>query len=512
MDNLAAYTAIPYEGQVTWQTEPDNLAVVARLLGLDPVPLDGARVLEIGCADGGNLVPMAERHPGASFVGLDLTPALLERAAAYADAAGVRNVRWVQADIADPELDLGPFDYIVVHGVFSWISDDTRAAMLRRIAEWLSPRGLATISYNVWPGWSLRAPMRGMLTWHADRAAAPEDRLRRARGLAGWLSSLPKNNRLLGRAMRGELAQVEDMPDWYLFHEHLAQDNQPMWFHEFARMAATAQLAYVGDADFADMVPVDLPAEVQDGLEALAYDRVSYEQYLDFARERAFRRSILAPAATAADYAVSSERLTGLHVGARIFLPSDWDEDSDEPQTLTTWPMGVQPSSPEGTVGIQARDADDKRMWGRIAAAWPGTVPVDDATAGLSQVQSRRQQLLFAYLQHGLRLFASPRRSGRAGERPKVRACARAEAGLERRWVTTAWHRMVQASDHERALMRALTGEHSREDLVRDLFRSFSRGSLPLPEDLGDVEEAQVRRWLDRRLSALENALLLEES
>jgi hypothetical protein len=509
MDNLAAYTAVPYEGQVTAQTDPDNLAVVGTLLGLSPVALSEARTLEIGCADGGNLVPMAGRFPTASFVGLDLTPSLIERAQAYSNRAGLTNIDWLAADISDPELDLGPFDYIIVHGVWSWVPPAVRTAILRRCADWLSPNGLATISYNVWPGWSLRSPMRGMLAWHANHAPDAEQRIARARQLATWLTDLPTNRRLLGSAMRGELADVADMTDWYLFHEHLAKDNHPVWFHEFAALAAENGLEYVGDAEFADMVPVDLPSDVQDGLEALATDRLSYEQYLDFARERAFRRTVVAPAGTAVDYGVTSDRLAGLHVGGRLFFAADWTDD-DEPQGVTCWPMGVRPKTPDGLVGFVALNQPHKQMWRRIADAWPSTISVVDAIAGLEDDQGLRQQLLIAYLQHGVRLFTQPRVSHGVTERPCARQAVRAEAHLEREWLTTAWHRSLGASDMDRALLRILNGEHTVETIAADMQRSFSRGTLPVPKDLGDTGLEHVRQWLDTRLSAYANALLLE--
>lgn len=509
MDNLAAYTAVPYEGQVTAQTDPDNLAVVGTLLGMHPVPLPEARVLEIGCADGGNLVPMAARFPTATFVGLDLTPALIERAEAYAERAGLTNVTWLAVDIADPELALGPFDYIIVHGVWSWVPEGVRTAILKRCADWLSPRGLATISYNVWPGWSLRSPMRGMLAWHANHADEPEQRITRARELATWLTELPSNRRLLGRAMRGELADVAEMTDWYLFHEHLAKDNHPVWFHEFAALAQDNGLAYVGDAEFADMVPVDLPGEVQDGIEALATDRLSYEQYLDFARERAFRRTVLAPAGTPVDYAISSDRLASLHVGARLFFSTDWALD-DVPQGVTGWPMGVKPKSPDGLVGLVAANRAHKQMWQRIADAWPSTLSVADAVDGLGDDQGLRQQLLIAYLQHGVRLFSEPRVSHDVSATPCARRAVRAEAHLGRDWLTTGWHRTLGASDLDRALLRILNGEHSVDAIAADMQRSFVRGTLPLPKDLGDTGLEHVLQWLNSRLAAYANALLLE--
>src|SRR5918992_5919816 len=119
----APYEEVPYPGLAFPQTHPDRLALLAILHGLEPVPPDRARVLEVGCADGLNLVAMAGHSPGLTAVGFDLVDPALGREAAA--ALGLANVTLEQADIADPR-DWGEFDYVVAHGVYAWVPDDVR--------------------------------------------------------------------------------------------------------------------------------------------------------------------------------------------------------------------------------------------------------------------------------------------------------------------------------------------------------------------------------------------------
>ena len=93
---------MPYPGYPFAQTHPDRLATIATLLGLSPAPVTVCRVLELGCGDGGNLVPMAYGLPGSHFSGVDLSGAAVERAAAVAGVLGLGNLDVRRADLARP--------------------------------------------------------------------------------------------------------------------------------------------------------------------------------------------------------------------------------------------------------------------------------------------------------------------------------------------------------------------------------------------------------------------------
>ena len=121
--NEYAYDAIPYRGYPRFETHPDGLAVRATLFGLEPPALDGARILEIGCGDGGNLIPIAQSLPEATCHGIDLSETQIEMGREVIEAVGLENITLKQGAIGDlAERDEAPWDFILCHGVYSWVT------------------------------------------------------------------------------------------------------------------------------------------------------------------------------------------------------------------------------------------------------------------------------------------------------------------------------------------------------------------------------------------------------
>src|SRR5262245_57118876 len=116
-----SYDDVPYENFAFVQTHPDRLATIARMFGLITPEVSTSRVLELGCASGGNLLPMAFNLPRAEFVGIDLSQRQIERGRETIAAVGIPNARLEHASILDISRDWGTFDYIICHGVFSWV-------------------------------------------------------------------------------------------------------------------------------------------------------------------------------------------------------------------------------------------------------------------------------------------------------------------------------------------------------------------------------------------------------
>lgn len=171
------YDLLPYLAMPISYTEPSRLAAIGRLLGLRCPDPDAASVVEFGCADGGNLIPMAARRPGARFLRLDLSARQIEAGQARIRQLGLANIELRQADLGDIELAPASADYVICHGVFSWVPRPVHEAIMRQAGRALSDQGVAAVSYNVLPGWHLRQPVRdvflqgGRLT-EADLSAA----------------------------------------------------------------------------------------------------------------------------------------------------------------------------------------------------------------------------------------------------------------------------------------------------------------------------------------------------
>ena len=252
------YDLIPYESQPITFTGPEHMAVSALLQGGPRPPVERFRYLEIGCADGGNLLPLAFHHPESFFVGVDSSAAEVEAARMGAATIGIANVRFEVADVrALPDLG-GPFDYIAVHGVYSWVPEDAREAILACCRERLTLDGLAYISYNVCPGWKVRGVVRDIAVTAAAGESDPRRRLALARMAAQRLVEvLPEDNSGAApwpRLLRRELEKFLSSRAAYVVHEYLAEDNQPFYFHEFVAGAEAHGLAYVGDADIGQRV------------------------------------------------------------------------------------------------------------------------------------------------------------------------------------------------------------------------------------------------------------------
>jgi SAM-dependent methyltransferase len=157
------YDVVRYPGHAFPQTHPDRVAALAVLFGLDAPPPAGCRLLEIGCGDGGNLLPMAVALPGASFVGFDTSAGAIARARELAGALGLANVRFEKLGVESFDAPAGSFDYAIAHGIFSWVPAPARERLLALCGHVLSERGIAYVSYNALPGAHLRQPLRELL-------------------------------------------------------------------------------------------------------------------------------------------------------------------------------------------------------------------------------------------------------------------------------------------------------------------------------------------------------------
>ena len=118
---MNSYDLVEYPSYAIPQSYPDKLAVVAAMFGMDPVPPGRARVLDVGCGSGGNLLPMALLWPGGEYVGIDLASTAIDKAKASAAQLGLTNIRFEAADLMDLPADFGTFDYIIAHGFISWV-------------------------------------------------------------------------------------------------------------------------------------------------------------------------------------------------------------------------------------------------------------------------------------------------------------------------------------------------------------------------------------------------------
>jgi methyltransferase-like protein/SAM-dependent methyltransferase len=516
-----SYDEVPYESHPYPQTHPSRLAAVATLFGLRPPAVESARVLELGCAAGGNLVPMAEAFPGATFLGVDLSARQIGDGQRLVEQLNLSNLTLRHTSILDLGGELGTFDYILCHGVFSWVPTAVQDKILSICANHLAPNGVAYISYNTYPGWHMRGMIRDMMRFHARKFAAPGDRVRQARALLDFLAeSTGPEGALYPALLKNELEAVRHQADHYLYHEHLEEVNEPLYFHEFVERAGAHGLRYLGEARVGTMTTSNFAPDVDKALKLLATDQIATEQYMDFLRNRAFRETLLVHGRNTPNWQVRAERVERLHV-ASATRPADAgpvDVASD---------VAVKYRSPSGLVMSTTRPLLKGAMQ-VLAEAWPGTLPFAQllsrsrAAAGLTDPASADADarnlaggLVDSYLGsdmvefHGAPIVVANTPS----EKPKAIPSARARAE-EGRPVANRRHELVRLGDLERCLLARLDGTRDRAALVEGCVAAVGAGRLRLDRDGQEVRDpAEVKAALaaiiDQPLAALAKQALL---
>ncbi len=299
------------------ETHPGTLGAAARCCGLiSPALTDQARVLEIGCASGHNLLPLAERFPEGTFHGIDFSDSAIRSARQAATEAGLKNITFEHADLTAWEPPAGPFDYVIAHGMLSWIGDEAKAALLDLIARTLAESGIASISYNTLPGWALRREAATMLP--VLGALDPE-----GKGLDSLLESLETTAALGDSPYTRHLSAIyRDMrrkgPAILPFDE-LAPHCEAFHFGQVLAWTGRKNLRYLGEASLTDNLPPHLPADALARLKPLENDPVLLQQTLDLLSGRSHRVSLFSPAGAPLDPATTQSVV--LHFEARLTVP-----------------------------------------------------------------------------------------------------------------------------------------------------------------------------------------------
>jgi len=317
-DHAARYDEVPYPQVVHSASHPRVIGAMATLFGLDPAPPDRCRVLDIGCASGMNLIAMAVDHPEARFVGVDISASAIAAGRAIVEELGLDNVTLVVGDLA-ADLDLGRFDYVLAHGVYSWIAPPLRARLLEVIRRHLDPTGVAYISYNTYPGWHIAGLLRSLFLRQTDPAAPPLTRVAQARAVLHEHIGAAVEGSVRRAVLLHEQQLLDTTDDAYLFHEYFVDDHHPVYFEDFIAEADAAELTYVSDARPIQVIPGTQPPNVAAAVQGLQ-DTIAIQQALDHHLNTRFRWSILCPKGDLQPRLTIDPRgLSKLHIG----LPRD---------------------------------------------------------------------------------------------------------------------------------------------------------------------------------------------
>ncbi len=293
MNDINSYDSVPYESNPYPVSSPSHLRTLGSLFGLDTPPLKNARVLELGCSSGGNILPFAYMYPDSKCIGIDLSKVQIEQGLALKEKAKIKNLELKCMSINDVDASMGKFDYIIVHGVFSWVPAAVQDKIFDIAQNNLSENGITYISYNTLPGWNMIKSIRDMMLYHTQNFADPSEKVSQARLLLQFLKDSNENNQSpYSTLLKNESDLLAQQPDYYLKHDHLEDDNHPFYFNEFMQKASRYNLQYLADAAIASMYLGNMTKTVADKLAEIK-DIVRTEQYMDYITNRRFRSTLL---------------------------------------------------------------------------------------------------------------------------------------------------------------------------------------------------------------------------
>jgi hypothetical protein len=377
-------------------------------------------------------------------LGVDASARQIEEARRIAREAGLANVALVTARAEDAELEL--YDFVLCHGVYSWVSVDARRALLAKVSRVLAPGGIAYVSFNVLPGWYAKMPAR--------------DFMRRVPGASlDWLArQVSPENAAYKDALERVARRLRETDRSYLVHEYLEAEHHPMHVRDFVEEAERAGLAYLGDAIPQTTALELLPDEVR--ARARGLDVKGALELIDFVNACAFRRALLVRASDAPGWRwparLDAGALARMRVASRLRPGGGGRFDCGE--------VSVQVAGLAGPLE-------------RLAEVAPRSIPFGDLGADA-------EELLDLWLATGaLDLVTHEPPIGAASERPRACPVARWHAANGGPITNRRHHEVVLAEPFVRAVLARLDGAHAAlSDLERAAVELLAHSALLEPE------------------------------
>ena len=514
------YDEVPYPPYVHAQTHPDRLSVIGMLAGMHPAPVEHCRVLELGCGDGSNLIPMAVVLTGSEFIGIDRASTPIEKGQAALAELQLKNISLERLDVMDLAPDLGPFDYIIVHGMYAWVPPEVKQQIMSICRTHLKPHGIAYISYNAYPGGHISEMVRNMLLFHLRDVSDPKQRITQSIAFLKFLRQSQTRSSSYNSMLDEELEQALKSATGLLFHDRIGAISTPLYFFQFMNEAAEHGLQFLGEADFFETQYHIYPPETAKLLKTMASESVILkEQYLDFIKCRRFRQTLLCHSEVELSPAASPQSIINLHISSRAKPAKAVVDFSPGKVAEFIGPHGgkVATDLPIAKAALShlAQLHPYPVSFAELIANARQLARLPNAENEASDVEALSTILLSIYGTGLLELYPrAPDYVAKAGEYPEASLLVRTQ--VERATtVTNLRHATIDVEDEVgRQLLRLLDGSRNRSQIVEDLTQAiiagdFLRGETGEPiRDRAKVREIMVE-GLERNLQRLADVALL---
>jgi methyltransferase-like protein/SAM-dependent methyltransferase len=480
-----SYDTLPYPPYSFPATHIGRLGAIGRLFGLQTADPAKARVLELGCGVGVNLLAMAQLFPDSDFVGVDASEKQIECGRQALEDAGIRNARLIAGDLSKIEEDLGKFDYILVHGLFSWVPGSVKDAILRIGGERLNPGGITYISYNCLPGWRMRGALRDMMIMHTDGIPDLLGKVAQAKALIKFLAESCSEETPYGKYLRQELDMLTKVDDSYIAHEFLETENDALYFRDFLVEAAKHGLGYLGDAEPSTMIVDNMPDKAAQTLKSLNLNLIASEQYMDFLRNRMFRSTLLCHASSPINRNIDPLVLQDFLVSPIVTLKQP--HNGGQPAVF------ISPNGLEMSVSDSITAAILETVVKSAGAARPVRTLIDEVMPVLAENKKLKddslvpamvcQVLMQAYFKKMVDFHTGVYSVAPAGsERPVALPLARWQAAHGHR-LSTVYLAMLNADPFVAKLVTLCDGTRDRAAIIQALVEAVGKNEFTLQEN-----------------------------
>jgi len=497
------YDAVPYQSTSYPVTRPANLYTVGTLFGVSAPDFRTASVLELGCASGGNLIPLAFQYPDGHYTGIDYSERQIEMAAKTVSELDLKNIEFIARPFAEmPSLD--KFDYIICHGVYSWVDDDARKQILEICRNQLVENGLAVVSYNTLPGWNMVRSLREMMLYHAKLFEDPIEKVSQAMELLRFVRDNNPEGSTYRNVIDSEINLLSEQSISYVAHDHLESENSQFYFHEFTAALGHHGLQYVGDSNISQMYVDNLPEEAAEKLQTVT-DILRQEQYMDFVRNRRFRSSIVCSESIAVNRNLN---MTAIH---DFYLSSAIEPDEADLKAETS---DTRFRDRDGNVVFTTHTKEAAVLFSELYESRRPIKSSDLVDMAARNLDDADHDVLRGVIEGlGLRLVLkgwitlhaeAGSHVSHVSEMPEASRLVRHQAALHG-WATNALHERIGHDLFTRVLIGYLDGSNSLDNLCQIMSEQVDKGVLAVQVDGKDIADAEQRRLIIRNLT--ENAL-----
>lgn len=514
-DTQTSYDRVPYPSGGLSQTHPEHLATLALLMGMNPPDVSDCRVLELGCGDGSNLIPLALALPKATFVGIDLSKKQIEQGKREVESLGIGNLSLLAQDLLDFDTEQPPFDYILAHGIYSWVPKEVRSGIWDIFEKLLSKNGVAYLSYNTFPGWHYRLVGRDMMRFHTQHIDSPDRIVAQALAMMDFVAdAIPNHLKVHLQNTKNERDRLREHPPNYLLHDDLGEINQPFYFHEVIETAAVRGFQFLSETEFFSMQDHSLSQDARAMLQQFG-DALVMEQYRDFLMCKMFRQTLFCRSEHVLHRSFSPSFLSRFLFRSAVACQSETPQFSEP----------VEETFSLGAVSISIADPVAKSALHFLAQQHPRAVPfselfeqglslcarnghADTDEPKLKRTKRNLCEMLLALYGAGVvsvHVFQAPF-SRRTGSTPNLEPFTRLRLEADREVVTPLLENIRFEEPFGRAVALLCDGKRTLDDLVDALVPRAVDGEFPnedIPAPSKNSDDAPllhtVRKYVETR-------------